>query len=313
MRASKRPRLLLTAISFIVLLAVPAQLLMARPQASTAAPVRIFFSARDAHGNPVEDLKADEIQLAENGKPLRVAALRKANADRLIVGLMIDASGSRVFQLPGAERLGAAQFLEDITKLRADMFLGTFSKQIFVHAELSSDPAQLKAGLQTALATPPRGTSALYTAIAQASNTRLARQDARKILVITCDGVDNSSLPGDNNPDVLAERLLRDGTILYGIVMQDLEDRTSRSARRDGVKNMKRIAEQTGGQTFAVDSTRQVTEAFERIALAVGSQYRLDFLSNDPPSPGRFREIRVKTTRKGVVVSSPAGYYLPTK
>jgi VWFA-related protein len=110
---------------------------------------------------------------------------------------------------------------------------------------------------------------------------------------------------------VLSDKLLEDRTILYVIVIQDLNDRTSLRARREGVSNLKWIAEQTGGQTFAADSARQVTAAFERITAAIGAQYRLEFFPNNPPRPDKFREIRVRTTRKGIVLSAPAGYFAP--
>ncbi|HEV8383288.1 MAG TPA: VWA domain-containing protein [Candidatus Acidoferrales bacterium] len=312
MTAPARVRLLFLLVFLAYLLVLPQTLLVARPQdGSAGTTVSIFLSARDTNGNPITDLKADEVRVLENGTALRIAAFKNAAEGQLTVGLLLDSSGSRRFQFPGAERDGAAQFLEELARLRANAFIESFDEYVYLHADATSDMAELHSGLQRALAKTQQSSSSLYTAILDTSRRKLAPQAGRKILVLTSDGVDNSSPQVDRELKRVTKKLLQDGTILYAILLASPDDKTRPAAAREGQKNIKMIAEQSGGEAFVADSVEQVTAAFQRIAAFIAAEYRVEFVPRKLPWSGELRRLRVETTRKNVVVSAPGGFFAP--
>ena len=105
--------------------------------------------------------------------------------------------------------------------MRANVFVGAFAEYVYTYADVTRDVAEMREGLRLSLLKPTQGSSSLYSAILQNSRKLLAAQSRRKILVVTSDGVDNTSAPWDRDTKEIARALMQDGTVLYAIVLQD--------------------------------------------------------------------------------------------
>jgi hypothetical protein len=80
----------------------------------------------------------------------------------------------------------------------------------------------------------------------------------------------------------------------------------NRSAGTAGSEVLDRYAQLSGGAAFVVSEFGALRQAAERIVTELKHQYRLGY--DPPPGPRRFRQIKVTTRRKGVVVKTRGGY-----
>lgn len=68
------------------------------------------------------------------------------------------------------------------------------------------------------------------------------------------------------------------------------------------------LANRSGGLVVRADNPGMVSEAFGRIAAELRTQYLLGYYPADSPQAGQYRRIKVKTSRKNVVVRAKPGY-----
>jgi VWFA-related protein len=64
----------------------------------------------------------------------------------------------------------------------------------------------------------------------------------------------------------------------------------------------------TGGRLVRADNPLMLTQAFRQIAEELGTQYSLGYYPTNAARDGKFRKVRVRTTRKDVAVRTRPGY-----
>lgn len=69
-----------------------------------------------------------------------------------------------------------------------------------------------------------------------------------------------------------------------------------------------KLAEKSGGRLLRADTLVSLPEAFSQIAAELRTQYMLGYYPINKERDGRYRNISVKTVRKGVVIRSRPGY-----
>ncbi len=115
------------------------------------------------------------------------------------------------------------------------------------------------------------------------------RGDDRRIPDASDDG--RGRYPDSNNGDYIAVMLDR----LYKTADAYLED----------------LARESGGRLLRADTLGSLPAAFEQIAAELRTQYSLGYYPTNAARDGRYRKIKVRTTRKGVAVRAKPGYRAP--
>ena len=71
---------------------------------------------------------------------------------------------------------------------------------------------------------------------------------------------------------------------------------------------LKEMARTTGGTLVPADNPLLLRRSFQQIADELRTQYSLGYYPTNPARDGKFRKIRVRTTRKGVALRTRPGY-----
>lgn len=184
------------------------------PKYSTGVNVvNVLATVRDKQGKIVHDLTQDEFTIQEDGRPQVIRYFSQQSDLPLILGLLIDTSGSQTRVLD-KERNASYQFFEHILREDKDKaFLIHFDREVELLQDLTSSRKDLEAGLNDVDrpqlnrrsssggggggASPQGrgqgGGTAMYDAIFLAADELLKKQQGRKAVVLLSDGVDRGS------------------------------------------------------------------------------------------------------------------------
>ena len=81
-----------------------------------------------------------------------------------------------------------------------------------------------------------------------------------------------------------------------------------------GDKVLMRLAESTGGRSFAPFKIEEVTDAFKEIQDELRSQYAVSYKPADFKADGHFRTIAISdVTNKKLFIRARRGYYAPVQ
>jgi VWFA-related protein len=174
--------------------------------------VNLYFNVKDKHGALIPNLKKEDFQVAEDGKPQTIKYFAAESNQPLTLGLLIDTSGSQMRVLPMEQEVGAA-FLRDVLTPKDLAFLINFDISVDLIQDYTNDAAQLRramektrindgggggaggiagAGQGTIPVSRPKGTL-LYDAVYLAANEKLQKEGGRKAMVLLTDGGDQGS------------------------------------------------------------------------------------------------------------------------
>lgn len=99
------------------------------------------------------------------------------------------------------------------------------------------------------------------------------------------------------------ETARRSGVTIYAIGLAEVtKDKEARNALRQ-------IAEQTGGQSFSIDSPAELPAIYRSISEDLRSRYLLTYQSTSTADSSQFRTVRVEIDEKGAEVRTISGYY----
>ena len=124
---------------------------------------------------------------------------------------------------------------------------------------------------------------------------------------------DESRRP-DGLPDVLSRRP-DDRTVPTGPTGSG-RDRESEASTRGMLDMLYRTADDylnemartTGGRLVRADNPLMLPQAFKQIAEELGTQYSLGYYPSNAARDGKYRKVRVRTTRKDVALRTRPGY-----
>ena len=272
--------------------------------ASSTALVVLSATARDKHGRPVSDLRAEELRVYEDGRPQPLRHFSRAQDSPARILLLVDSSGSMDVRLKSTSvRMAAVQLLAAL-EATDQVALAAFDHRYWGVVAFTRDRAQILAGFDSL---EPFSSTALHDALDQAAHDVASQGEGRRAVVVMTDGVDNASR---QTADAVIERARSLDVPIYAItVLSPLDDPGSPRFVGGPARSpdmLGRYATLSGGAAFAASDIGALRRAAGQIALELKTQYRLGF---DPqPGPARFRRIEVRCTRKGVVVRTRSGY-----
>ena len=263
--------------------------------------VPLYVSVTDNRGVYIPDMELEDFEVFENGR--RQQILYFDNEPRpMVIGMMIDTSGSMEGAKMERAKQGATAFLEHITE-QDDAFVMGFDAFPRLYQNLTPNHARLREAIQQL---EPRGATSLNLAIVEGSDL-LAGRAERRALIILSDGFDTVQSVTEGQAIEYAQkqdvRLYTIGIFeSFGMPRSRGFDNMNR-----GEISMRAYSDGTGGRAFILDSLGELDRAYDEIAAELRSQYSLGYRPDSPAAPGEWREIEVRTDR-GDARSKP-GYY----
>jgi VWFA-related protein len=271
----------------------------------TVNEVNMVFTVTDRHGHFIKDLKRDDIKILDDNKPGVISSFSSQTDLPLRVGLLIDASSS-IRDRFRFEQEAAIAFLNQIIRPQSDeAFVLGFDSVSEVTQDFTDDTDKLAHGVRMLR---PGGGTALFDAIYEASKSKLANAQAkvptRRAIILLSDGEDNQSRVTREQAIEMAQRA---EAIIYAISTNISGIKTR------GDKVLERFAETTGGRVFFPTRLDEVAQAFTQIQDELRSQYALAYKPIDFLADGRFHNITIESSRKGLRIRSRRGYYAPKR
>jgi VWFA-related protein len=276
--------------------------------------VLVESTVKGRSGQLLPDLKKEDFQLYEEGMQQEIAHFSRDELP-LAVALVVDLSGSiRPFLRP----LRYASF----TALRAlkpedQVALFTFTSEVELLEDLTTDKRRVADHFETLEASG--GTNINDALFLAAEYLRKEAPKARRVIILISDNVATDE--GLAHPrDVLTETLEADA-VVYGI---KTPGRNPGAVARFGGKmighdfvDVKKIADETGGEIFDVEKEGSLFLAFQTVVQRLKTRYTLGYYPQQVFPDGRFRRLEVRLhPRWGARgtdynVLTKSGYYPP--
>ena len=270
--------------------------------------VDVLATVRTKKNEIVRDLTKDDFTLTENGRPQTIRYFSKESELPLTVGLMIDTSMSQQKVLE-SERTASFRFLDQVLRESKDkLFVMQFDMAVQLRQPLTSSRQALE-DILPYVDTPTRrelsqqngGGTLLFDAVVKASNDVLKNQKNRKAMVVLSDGGENGSTATLMDAIEAAQRA---DSLIYSILFSD-----SSFGFGDGRGILQRLSKETGASYWEVSKKRGIEDIYQSIEEELRSQYSMGFVSDQPPEISEFRNLKLVTKQKGLVVQTRERYW----
>ena len=304
--------------------------------------VTVPVSVLDRQGRFIPGLKREDFTLLENGEQQPIAYFETAEKP-FTVALLLDTSASTQFQLDEI-KTAAIAFAKQL-RPQDRVLVVTFNSEVLLLTEATNDVNLMEATIQEYANT---GTATrLYDAVDLTIRERLNRIKGRKAIVLFTDGVDTASQQATYQStlyqvqelDALIYPIQYD-TTAYSQAMQGAGSVTVTTTQRGpfGITTSKQtynvpsnggaplpgttkadydranqylhaLADRTGGRLHQANDTRQLADAFSRIAEELRRQYTLGYYPKSANiADGEERQIRVRVSQPNLAVKARNSY-----
>jgi VWFA-related protein len=264
---------------------------------SASQTVPIYATVTDRDGRLVPDLLQEHFEVRDNGavQPLTIF---KSDVQPITVVVMLDVSGSMTLNLDRL-KLAAEQF---VLRLLPDdqARIGSFSDRINIYpSRFTNNRDQLIRILHNDIGFG--NPTFLWDAIDE-SMTALAGEAGRRVVLVFTDGEDDKSQRMDF--DQVLARAQNEGFMIYAIGMESYLPAINLRTRPD--RNLRRLAEQTGGGYFELKERDNLNTTFTRVADELHRQYVLGF--DVPKLDGTVHLLDVRVKVSGMSVRARKSY-----
>jgi Ca-activated chloride channel family protein len=254
----------------------------------------------------VVDLKQSDFEILEDKVPQPIVSFVPLSDLPLDIAVLMDTSNSVKPKLK-FEKEAAVSFLETMLTSRKDRALfATFDSQVELHQDFTNRLDQLSTAIFKVKA---QGETRMYDAIYQVCEEKMAAStQRRRAMVIITDG-----------EDTVSERALKDAidiaqrteTVIFVISTKAGGffgvERGTVDRKED--KEVKRLAEDTGGRAFFTAEVIELEKSFTAIARELRSQYLVAYDPSNDNFDSKFRQIEVKLPgKKDLRIRTKKGY-----
>jgi Ca-activated chloride channel homolog len=257
--------------------------------------VELYAAVADSSGSLVRGLTERDFQVLDAGKPQKLVKFELVENLPLVVGIVLDTSGSMASSLDEAER-AAAGFLAKVVRPKDHCFALTFASRPVLRMPLTDDFEAVGLSLEGLQAV---GGTSLHDALVHALYYYRGTH-GQKALVLLSDGDDTTSeIPFKQ----ALEYARRSGVAIYAIGLN-----VPRLAT--GIRSkLSSLAEETGGQTYFISKASELASVYEKIGAELHSRYLLAFNSERKPGDKAYRPVEVKVLKPGLKARTAHGYY----
>ena len=260
----------------------------------TVDAVELYTTVTDK-GRPVNTLQASNFKVFEDGVIQTIQGFEYVKNLPLSLGLLVDTSASMLESLPEVEQ-AALKFLDYSVAAKDRAFVVSFDNEPYLLSKLTGRKDKLLRALSGLRA---EGSTALYDAIIYGLY-QFTGVKGKKALVILTDGKDTAS---KFDYDTLLEYVRKSGLAIYAIGLKisgtDLEVKYK----------LNKIAQVTGGQTFYIDSAKNLEGVYRQINEDLRSQYLLTYYSTNSEGKEKWRKVEIKVEPTSLQARTISGYY----
>jgi Ca-activated chloride channel family protein len=273
----------------------------------TTINVRLPITVTDRSNRFVIDLKQTDFEIAEDKAPQTIVSFLPQSNLPLDLAVLMDTSNSVEPKLK-FEKEASYSFLETMLGSRQDRALfATFDSQVELHQDFTDRLDLLTQAIDKVKA---QGGTRMYDAIYSICEEKMmasASLGRRRAMVVITDGADTES---ERELKEVIDIAQRSETPVYVIsaesggfgVQLGLVDR-----KED--KDLKRLAEETGGRAFFTADMKELKERLVVIARELRSQYLIAYEPTNGKYDGKFRQVEVKLpNRKDLRIRTKKGY-----
>lgn len=305
---------------------------------ASVSEVVVPVTVTDEKGRFVRDLEEKDFLIYEEGKLQKISFFTRERNQPVVLGFLID--------LSNANRLHWDKFKEAIQDLilatmepegkpdeRFSAYLIGYSTEAELLVNTTNTPEPL---LDRIRKIKPGGGSALYDALYMACTSRTLVKgepiEPRRVIIIVGDGRSNA---GKRGLDEVLEIAQRNLVTIYGVSTMAF------GLTSDGDKNLRRLAESTGGRVvypledlysdvagylskpsdegnyaikvgtggYAAAIMKGIVSAIEATAGEINTQYILRYVPSESDVARAFRRISVVVSVPNAKVRAREGYY----
>lgn len=274
---------------------------------SITVNVRLPITVTEGKANRfVTDLKQADFEIYEDKTPQKIESFVVQSDQPLDVAVLMDTSNSVKPKLK-FEKDAAVSFLQTMLTSRRDRALfATFDSQVELHQDFTNRLDLLTRAIDKVKA---QGETRMYDAIHQVCEEKmLASIGRRHAMVIITDGEDTVSEKELKDAIEIAQR---SETVVYVISTKagGFFGVQAGTVDRKEDKEVKRLAEETGGRAFFTAEVIELERSFSAIARELRSQYQIAYQPTNDKYDGKFRQIEVRLpNHKDLKLRTKRGY-----
>lgn len=269
--------------------------------------VRLPITVTEGKSNHfVTNLKEEDFEIYEDKVPQKIIAFAHQSEMPLDVAVLMDTSNSVKPKLK-FEKDSAVSFLETMLSTRKDRALfTTFDSQIELRQDFTNRLDLLSNAVYNVKA---QGETRMYDAIYQVCEEKMAASPGRRrAIVIITDGEDTAS---DHTLKDAIDLAQRNETVVFAISTKagGLFGVQGGMVDRKEDKDIKRLAEETGGRAFFTAEVIELEKSLAAIAHELRSQYLIAYSPTNENFDSKYRKIEVKLPgKKDLRVRTKTGY-----
>jgi VWFA-related protein len=277
-----------------------------------AQVVTVPVTVRDSKNKLLQDLAKEDFTLTEDGQAQRIRYLTIDRDRPLLMGLLIDTSGSQKDYIKKERAAANVFFSTMMTRPEDTAFLVRFGNAIKMLQKPTASKDELRAALEH-LEDPmdwrmdhPGGTL-LYDALDLTCERITRDAPGRSAVIILSDGSDDGSILTLDQTIAAAQV---SNTVIYSILYTDNATGLlgSPQAQR-GKQVLEQLATATGGHLYQVSTREPLEKIFGDIAEEMRMQYVLAYSPTKRSGNSEFRKIELTGKDKSWKIQTRAGYY----
>lgn len=254
--------------------------------------VELFVVVNDRDGQPLSGLSQESFEVLRKGQHQDIEGFRFAQDIPLLLGLVIDSSGSMEGMMQQTKQ-AAGGFLAETMQKGDRAFLVDFDSQPRLAHPVTSDLRALSQGFRSM---KPEGFTAFFDSVIF-SLLQFGKGRGRKALVVLTDGDDY----GSRFSPVRAIKDSRESGVPVYIIGLGEQKQLLRAYKQN---DLKEVAAKTGGKVFLVSNPDELTAAYAQINAELRSQYLLTFYAQPDGKP---LEVEVKVNLPGATTRTVVG------
>jgi Ca-activated chloride channel homolog len=270
--------------------------------------VSLPVTVSDKNNRFVVDLKEADFQITEDKIPQAIISFNPLSNLPIDVAMLMDTSNSVKPKLK-FERDAAYSFLETVLQTRKDRALfATFDSQVELHQDLTNRLDLLTKAIDKIKA---QGGTRMYDGIYSVCEEKMMSPTSigrRRVMVVITDGEDTES---ERTLQEAIEIAQRSETSIYVISTKSggFFGVQAGTVDRKEDKDLKRLAEDTGGRAFFTAEVIELEKSLTQITRELRNQYMIAYEPTNNNYDGKERRIEVKLpNHKGLKVRTKTGY-----